>query len=109
VSTVGRHISHIIHHLHLALDASVHVILNPVERLEGTPLNAFYTYAAPEGLVSSTPPSTTAQLHSVPGNRVLTMSIEVPEAWLVEVMLLSFTLMVLRCEHSSQAAHTSIN
>jgi hypothetical protein len=85
VSTTGRQLSHLLHYLHTSLGAHVEVILNPVMEVESMPLNAFYAFASPPLNLSTALATTKAELIDVPGNMVLTMSLEVPEAWLVEV------------------------
>jgi UDP-glucose:glycoprotein glucosyltransferase len=85
VSTTGRQLSHLLHYLHTSLHAEVEVVLNPDEKEESMPLNSYYTFAAPPVGPPEGVAATKAQLCNVPGNKILTMSVEVPEAWLVEV------------------------
>lgn len=85
VSTTGRQLIHLLQYLHRTLNAHVEVLLNPETEVESMPLRAFYTFAEPHGPLSRGLGPTKAHLRDIPGNRVLTMCVEVPEEWLVEV------------------------
>ena len=85
LSATGRQLSHLLQYLHTSLGADVDVILNPEYDIKSMPLQAYYAFATPQQGVTAGLASTKALLLNVPGNKVLTLSLEVPEAWLVEV------------------------
>lgn len=61
------------------------VILNPDDEVQSMPLNSYYAFATPQQGFTAGLAASKACLSDVPGNKVLTMNVEVPEAWLIEV------------------------
>lgn len=86
---LGRQLAHVLLLLHSQLSADVEMLLSPTLELNAMPLAAYYAYATPnmQGGAPAEPAPVVASLHQIPGNQVLTMNVESPEAWLVEVML----------------------
>lgn len=88
-------------HLRDTAQVNVHMLLTPALETDTMPLQAYYAYAsAPppiaacghksdsSGAATSGDVAVAARAHfaKLPEDRVLTMSIDVPEGWLVEVL-----------------------
>jgi len=89
LTRAAQRISQVLQLLRSSLGASMSLYLNPQTELSDLPLKAFYRYALPEfteaGNTTAAAPSTpTATFNRLPAKRVLTLNLDVPEAWLVE-------------------------
>lgn len=103
---MGRQLAHILLLLRRHLSADVELLLSPALELDSMPLTAYYAYAVPAipTDMSQQPAAVVAMLPRVPEHRVLTLNIEAPEAWLVEVrptrsMLATWARRGTRTEH----------
>lgn len=88
-TAMGRQLAHILLLLRRHLAADVEVLLSPAAQLDSMPLTAYYAYATPAipASTASEPAPVVASVARVPGHLVLTLNVESPEAWLVEVGL----------------------
>lgn len=86
---MGRQLAHVLLLLRRHLSADVEMLLSPAVDLDAMPLTAYYAYAAPEvpAEAATEPVPVVASLARIPGHMVLTLNVEAPEAWLVEVPL----------------------
>lgn len=99
---MGRQVAHILLLLRRHLSADVEMLLSPAVHLDAMPLTAYYAYAAPEvPLEAATELAPVVASVDVPGHLVLTLNVEVPEAWLVEVPLSDRISMMLKCNPSA--------
>jgi len=86
-TTMGRQLAHVLLLLRQHLSADVELLLSPTLELDSVPLTAYYAYAAPAvpADMAHVPAAGMVTLPHVPGHLVLTLNVEAPEAWLVEV------------------------
>lgn len=88
--------------LRAALGAETQLLLNPQRDLEEMPLKTFYRYALPPlpsaGNASGPPGAAAAVFTRLPPNKILTLGMDEPEAWLVEPVRAEHDLDNLRLE-----------
>jgi len=85
LSIAAQRVTPILELLVNTFDVRLQVVLNPAE-LSGLPLKNFYTYVLPSSVEfdeSGSFKHPTATLSHLPVHRLLTLSLDVPESWLV--------------------------
>lgn len=85
----AQRMAQVLSFLKKVLDPALTLYLNPQVDLSELPLKSFYRYALPEfthepGFPLGLPSAPTAYFPRLPQKRVLTLQMDVPEAWLVE-------------------------
>jgi len=108
LSRAAQQLSQVLALLQSSLGASVRLYLNPETDLQDLPLKSFYRYALPE--VDPTGPGPKrpdVTLSRLPTKRVLTVNMDVPEAWLVELTQSAYDLDNLRLSDVPDAVVTA--
>lgn len=111
LSRTSQRIAQVLNWLRDTLGPSMSLYLNPQRDYSDMPLKSFYRYALPEftrdedGLLSM-PGSPSAYFPRLPRKRVMTINMEVPEAWLVEPVQAVYDMDNLRlADVSGQVAY----
>ncbi len=102
LSTAGKKFGSILLELLSSFDVEVNLMLNPVQHLEDLPLKQFYRYVAlselfftPEGQIDNAVQNK-ALFPRLPAKTLFSMSLDVPDSWVVEAVAAPYDLDNLR-------------